>query len=214
MGWTQVPRIEGVSLKGRHALIRGFAASEDRVVLRGDEGETYAVGADSQGRFELAITLPDESVVLIPEVQQGQDGVQGPQRLVILPDVDLAVIQTDGGGSARLTPGPALDAIDNDGQVLVASGRGQPGQRVRISVRDRFETEVRVGDDRRWSTVLAGVSNQAFAVSVDDEVFNYPGPGDVLEDEQNQHLELVGSGWRLTRRLDERAFLVSWFPSS
>jgi hypothetical protein len=212
-GWTKVPRIEGVRLSGRQAVIIGTSGPEDRVILRGDEGETYAVGADTKGHFELALTLSDESVVLVPEVQQGQNGVKGPQRLVILSDVALAVIQTDGGGSQRLTPGPALDAIDNDGQVMVASGRGQAGDLVRISVADRFTAEVKVGDDRRWSTGLPGVPNRAFGLRVNNQTFDYPGPGGGLEDEQNQELEMVNEGWRLTRRLGGRAFLTSWFPN-
>lgn len=212
-GWTTPPRIEAVSLNGRQAVIAGAASPEARVVLRGDGGEIYAVNADNSGRFELSVSMDNPSLVLIPEVQQGQDAIKGPQRLVIVAEAGLAVIQTDGGGSQRLTPGPALDAIDSDGRALVASGRGVAGETVRISVPGHFETAVKVGDDLRWSTGLTGVGGQGFALNVNSQVFAYPGPGALLKGDENQRFEVYGSGWRITRRIGDRAFLASWFPN-
>lgn len=208
-----VPQIETVELSGRQAVITGSAAASARVLLRGDEGETYAVVVDDRGHFDLSITLPDDSVVLTPEVQQGQDTVKGPQRLVILPDAGLAVIQTDGGGSQRLTPAPLLDAIDSDGQAIVASGRGRPGDVVRILVPGRYETTVKVGDDRRWSTGLAGMQDQGFTLVVNDRTFAYPGAEAGLDKEKVNRIEEVEGGWRLTRRLGRQAFMTSWFPN-
>lgn len=212
-GWTTAPRIEGVSLNGRQAVIAGSAASGARVLLRGDGGEAFAAGADGKGRFEMSVALNDESMILIPEVQQGQDAIKGPQRLVILPDAGLAVLQTDGGGSQRLTPGPILDAIDSDGRALVASGRGRAGQNVRISVPGRFQTTIKVGDDMRWSTSLSGVGVQGFDLEVEGQSFAYPGVGEGIENTENQRLEAISGGWRLTRKLSGKAYLSSWFPN-
>lgn len=211
-GWTAAPRVEAVRLNGSQATISGVATPEARVLLRGDEGEAYAVAADQQGRFEVTITLADSQVMLRPEILQGQSTVRGPEHLLILTEPGLAVMQTEGGSSRRLTPGPTLDAIDGDGQALIASGRARPQDTVRVSVPGRYETAIRVGDNGRWAGSLAGISDEAVTVVVDNRAFAYPGPVGDPDAEAAFQLDARGEGWLLTRRLGAEAMLTSWFP--
>ncbi|WP_409020751.1 hypothetical protein [Brevundimonas vesicularis] len=211
-GWTTAPRVETVLLKSSAATISGIATPDARVLLRGDEGEAYAVAADDRGRFVVTISLTDSHVMLTPEILQGQNTVRGPEHLLILTEPGLAVMQTEGGSSRRLTPGPLLDAIDGDGQALIASGRARPQETVRVSVPGRYETAIRVGDNGRWVASLAGIADEAVTVMVNNQAFAYPGPAGGLDGKSSFRLEASGGGWLLTRRLGAEAMLTSWFP--
>lgn len=206
--WTATPGILSVAPQGDGGvLVRGVAAPGARVILSGMEGPAVAAGADARGRFELHVG--DEAIgqVLIPEIQIGQTRTPGPQRLLVAGEgAGLAVLLTDGGPSVRLTPGPALDAVDGDGRGLIASGRAAPGRQV--AVRAGSGSSQAVADSQgRWAAPLAAVGDQAVEIDVDGKSFHYPGPG-----RPGARAERAGAGWRITRPLSASAYQTTWLP--
>lgn len=202
------PRIASVTPQAAGgALVRGEAAPGTRVILSGEDGAVMAAGADSRGLFELHVDASAIGQVLTPEIQIGQSTAQGPQRLILAGDGgDLAALLTDGEPSLRLTPGPALDAVDGDGRGLTASGRAAPGERV--AVRAGSDVVHAMTDARgRWTTVVPGAGDHAVEIFVGERTFRYPGPG-----ASTSRAERAGDGWRVTRSLSGDARQTSWFP--
>lgn len=205
--WMATPRITSVtSQSSGGVLVRGEAAPGARVILSGG-GAVMAAGSDARGRFELHVGASAVGQILTPEIQIGQSTTPGPQRLFLAGEGGaLAALLTDGGPSLRLTPGPALDALDGDGRGLIASGRTAPGQKV--VVRAGGGAAEAVADARgRWSAVVPVVGDRAAEVEVDGHVFRYPGPGAPAE-----QAERADGGWRTTRALSGAARQTTWFP--
>lgn len=206
--WMATPRITSVtSQSSGGVLVRGEAAPGARVILSGGDGAVMAAGSDARGRFELHVGASAFGQVLTPEIQIGQSTTPGPQRLFLAGEGGaLAALLIDGGPSLRLTPGPALDALDGDGRGLIASGRAEPGQKV--VVRAGGGTAEAVADARgRWIAVVPMVGDRAVGVQVDGRVFRYPGPGTPADE-----AERAGGGWRTTRALSSAARQTTWFP--
>ncbi|WP_240387246.1 hypothetical protein [Brevundimonas naejangsanensis] len=206
--WMATPRIASVVPKAAGgALVRGEAAPGARVILSGGDGAAMAAGADSRGLFELHIGAAALGQVLTPEIQIGQSTTPGPQRLLLAGEGgELAALLIDGEPSLRLTPGPALDAVDGDGRGLTASGRAAPGERV--AVRAGSDVVHAVTDARgRWIAVVPGVGDISVEIGVGGRAFRYPGPGAPAD-----RAERAGGGWRVTRVLSGAARQTSWFP--
>ena len=206
--WMTTPRIFSVSTQGDGGvLVRGVAAPRARVILSGTDGPAVAAGADAQGRFELHVGAAATGQVLTPEIQIGQTATPGPQRLLVVGEGrQAAALLTDGGPSLRLTPGPALDALDGDGRGLIASGRADPGQK--IVVRAGGMSAQAVADSRgRWVAPVATASDRGGDIEVDGTVFHYAGPGAPAA-----HAERAGEGWRITRGLSGSAYQTTWLP--
>lgn len=207
--WMATPRITSVTSQASGGvLVRGEAAPGARVILGGD-GAVMAAGSDAQGRFELHVGPSAIGQVLTPEIQIGQSATPGPQRLLLAGEGGrLAALLTDGGPSLRLTPGPALDALDGDGRGLIASGRAAPGER--IVVRAGSDSVETTADARgRWTAVIPTVGDQAVVIDVDGHRFRYPGPGAI-----GNQAERAGDGWRATRVLSGAARQTTWFPDA
>jgi len=209
-GWTAAPRIKAVERHGASLIVRGDAPSGSRVVLRDDQDAAFAAGVDGSGRFELRISGLDAAMLLAPEVQVGQFPAPGPERLLITPSGDqaLAALLIEGGPSRRLSPGPVLDSVDDDGRGLLASGRAPSGTRVVVS--SAGVTADAVADaSGRWTALLAGAGHRADFVEVAGVRFDYPGPAAL---DEVGRIERAGAGWRLTRAFSASARQTSWFP--
>lgn len=206
--WIATPRITSVTPQASGGLlVRGEAAPGGRVILSGVDGAAMAAGSDAAGRFELHVGASAIGQVLTLEIQIGQATTPAPQRLLVAGEGGrLTALLTDGGPSLRLTPGPALDALDGDGRGLTASGRAAPGQR--ITVRAGGGAAEAVADARgRWIAVVPAVGDHSAEVEVDGRRFHYPGPGLPAA-----RAERAGDGWRTTRILSGAARQTTWFP--
>ncbi|MEN5144670.1 hypothetical protein [Brevundimonas diminuta] len=206
--WAPTPRILSVSPRpSGGVLVRGVAAPGARVILSGGQGSAVAAAADSQGRFEIQLDAAAGGRLLTPENQVGQVTTPGPQQLLIAGDrQELAALLMEGGPSLRLTPGPALDALDGDGGGLIASGRARPGQTLSIRA-GGGAAEVTADRQGRWSVLVPAMADRAGALHVDGQVFDYPGPGG-----PSDHAERAGEGWRITRQLSSSARQTTWLP--
>lgn len=208
--WLAAPRILSVTPQsGGGVLVRGEAAPGARVVLSGGTGAVMAASADASGRFELPVVADAIGQVLTPEIQIGQASTPGPQRLLLAGEpARLAALLTDGGASLRLTPGPALDALDGDGRGLLATGRAEPGRRVEIRAGGGV-AEALADADGRWVAVVPVIGDQAAVVEAAGRAFRYPGPGPSIN-----RAERAGEGWRVTRVLSGVARQTTWFPDA
>jgi len=210
-GWTAAPRIRAVEQQREGLVVRGEASPGARVVLRGGPDTAYAAAADVAGRFELRIAALETAMVLIPEVQIGQDSTPGRERLLVADEGRLAALLMEGGASRRLSAGPALDSIDGDGRGLVASGRAATGTQVQIALEGGPEASVSVDDGGRWIMALPSTADRPVTVTVNGVAFAYPGPANR---ESLDRVERVGEGWRMTRALSSAARQTSWFPDA
>ena len=209
-GWTAAPRVLAVEAQGQGVVIRGDAPPGARVVLRGDQDVAFAAGADQAGRFELRVNGLTSPILMTPEVQVGQTSAPGPERLLLVGDGQLlAALLVEGGPSRRLSAGPMLDAVDGDGRGLVASGRGQPGARIKVAADRHAAMEVEVDRAGRWTAVLPNVGDGAVRIVVDSASFTYPGPAAASG---LGLIERAGAGWRVNRSLSASARQTSWFP--
>lgn len=209
-GWTASPRISAVVRQGAGLIVRGDAPPGARVVLRGDQDVAFAAGADAAGRFELRVGALPAAMLLTPEVQIGQFPAPGPERLILASDGgDLAALLIEGGASRRLSAGPVLDSVDDDGRGLLVSGRAQPGARVAISADGGVAVEAVADASGRWTAALSGVGDRPMDIMVGEATFAYPGPAGAAS---LGVVERSGSGWRLTRALSPSARQTSWFP--
>ncbi|WP_427792710.1 hypothetical protein [Brevundimonas diminuta] len=208
--WAPTPRILGVSPRtSGGVLVRGVAQPGARVILSGGEGSVVAAAADTQGHFEIQVDAASGGRLLTPENQVGQVTTPGPQQLLIAGErQELAALLTEGGASLRLTPGPALDALDGDGGGLIASGRARPGQTVAIRAGGGV-AEVTADKQGRWSVLVPAMADRAGALDVDGQIFDYPGPGS-----PSGQAERAGDGWRITRRLSSSARQTTWLPDN
>lgn len=215
-GWAATPRIAAVVRQGASVVIRGDAPPGARVVLRGDQEVAFAVGTDGSGRFELHVGATPTPMLLTPEVQIGQFPAPGPEHLLLagtgaVDGTSLAALLIEGGASRRLTPGPALDSVDGDGQGLVAAGRAQPGARVSVSAGGGAAVEAITNADGRWMAVLPASGDRQVGIAVGEALFIYPGSASGASLNQ---IERSGEGWRLTRVLSPSARQTSWFPDA
>ncbi|WEK59099.1 MAG: hypothetical protein P0Y52_06020 [Candidatus Brevundimonas phytovorans] len=216
-GWAAAPRISAVVRQGPGLVIRGDAPPGARVVLRGDQDTAFAAGADASGRFELYVGVMPAPLLLTPEVRIGQFPAPGPERLLLAGEPGggdqtlLAAMLIEGGASRRLSPGPALDSVDGDGQGLVAAGRARPGVRVSVSTDGGATVEAVAGADGRWTAPLPGAGDRRMTIRAGGAVFIYPGPAGGAALGQ---IERVDQGWRLTRLLSPAARQTSWFPDA
>ena len=211
-GWTAVPRIRAVERQGAGLIVRGDASPGARVVLRGDQDQAFAAGADAAGHFELLVGAVPAAMLLTPEVQVGQFPGAGPEQLVLAgDDAPLAALLTDGGASRRLSVGPALDSVDGDGRGLLAAGRAAPGARVSVSAEGGATVDVVADAGGRWIAALPGVGDRAATITVGAAAFAYPGPA---PSEELGRIQRAGDGWRLARPLSSTARQTTWFPDA
>jgi hypothetical protein len=209
--WAAPPRIESVTRSAGALVVVGQAGPGARVVLRSPVGAAFAASADAQGRFELRMTPPAGDVLLTPVVQVGERAAAAPERLMILAGgAGPVALLSPGGPSRRLDPAPALDALDTDGAALVASGRGQAGRAVSLSIDGGQPVSASAARDGRWTAMLGSaapatvvVGGQRFAWS--GAAPDRGGPLDV---------QRIGGGWKVSWPISPTARQTSWFPEA
>lgn len=205
--WTVPPRIESVT-PGRVLAVRGRAAPDARVVVRGPDGAAFAASADADGRFDIRMAPPEaEMLILTAEVQEGQDAYPSPQRLLLLDGGRGPVaLLTSGGATRRLDAAPALAAVDSDGRLMILSGTAGPDAEVRVVVPGRGASLVRAGSDGRWS--LTAPAAGATRIEVDGAGFDYPGP------RGTEGAGRAGAGWAVGWTAADGARQSTWLPGA
>jgi len=212
-GWVTPPMIDAVERGPNSLIVRGRAAPQGRVVLRGVGETAYAAGADDQGRVELRIQPPTVDTLFVVETRNGQDAAPAPYRMLASRDpAGPIALLAAGAPTRRLDRAGALDVIDSDGRALLASGRAQPGTAVSVSVGSGAATQVLAGEDGRWSLMLAAPGGAAADVTVAGRLYRYPGPGTATS--EGLTLEPVESGWRASWGLSPASRQSSWFPAA
>lgn len=207
--WLSPPRIGSVTAAGSDLVIRGVTSPGGRVVLRSPVGEAFAASADAEGRFELRMPRPTGDRLLAPEIQNGEDAVPAPERLLILSGGPVALLRP-GGASLRLDGAAPLESIDSDGSSLLASGRARPGAQVVVNLGAGPQT-VTADSTGRWVS-RAAEGGGPVVVTVDGASFAYPGSGGGAV--ASLTVEPAGAGWRAAWTLPPGASQVSWFPQA
>lgn len=211
-GWVTPPMIDTVERGPNSLIVRGRAAPQGRVVLRGAGETAYAAGADDRGRVELRIQPPTVDTLFVVETRHGQDAAPAPQSLLVASDpAGPIALLAAGAATRRLDRAGALDVIDSDGRALLASGRAAPGTPVSVAVGGGAATEALTADDGRWSLMLAAPGGAPVEISVAGRLYRYPGPGPGPA--EGFALEAVEGGWRASRRLSSASRQSSWFPA-
>lgn len=203
--WVQPPRIDGAVRDRQSLIVRGSAAADARVVLRGTDGSGVAVSTDKAGRFELRIPLPSGDLRLTPEVQMGEDASASPETLVVIRgEAGPIVLIAAGEPTLRLDGRGALDAVDSDGGASIVSGRNT-GTPPSISINGQAApvTAETSGD---WRVARSGMG--AMSITVDGEAFDFPGMG-----AQSDFTPVrAGSGWRMTWPTGPSGRQTTWLP--
>lgn len=151
--WLRPPQIDSVRREGGRAIVSGRADPGARVVLRGEAGAAFAAAADREGRFVVRVAETGGDLILTPEVQNGQDAAASPDRLALLASGASALLRA-GGATWRLDPpAEALDVVDFDGQVILASGRASAGEPVTVKASGQT-LSANTDAQGRWSLIL------------------------------------------------------------
>lgn len=209
-GWAASPAIESVERKGETLKVVGHMEPLGRVALTAAGEDSYAVGADEQGRFELDIRSPAHDTIFEIESREGQDASPAPYRLLVSRDPTGPIaLMSPGEASRRLDAGGALDGIDSDGAMGVASGRATPGTTVRVGIIGRQPSTARASRDGRWSLAVPGLSDAPAALAVGARRYAYPGGG---RETEPPTLERAGQGARLVWPLSQKSRQSTWFP--
>jgi hypothetical protein len=209
-GWAASPVIESVERRGDTLKVVGRMEPLGRVALKASGEASYAVGADEQGRFEIDIRYPARDTVFEIENREGQDASPAPYRLLVARDPTGPIaLMSPGEASRRLDAGGALDGVDSDGAMGVASGRATPGATVRVGIVGRQPSTARVSRDGRWSLAVPGLGDAPAALAVGERRYAYPGGGQGTE---SPMLERAGQGVRLVWPLSQKSRQSTWFP--
>jgi hypothetical protein len=204
-GWVMPPEIDAAAASGRELIVRGQAAPLGRVVVSGAGGLAYAVGADTEGRFELRVPRPAHDTLFVVEARVGQEGFPAPYRLLIGADPGAPIaLLAIGAPTRRLDAGPGLDAVDTDGRGAMVSGRAAANAEVVVG--GSVERRVRADETGRWR--LAGSGDGAAPIRVAG-VSYAPAPGAAATPET---LERAGAGWRIAWSSPGGGRQWTWFP--
>ncbi|NBB50926.1 hypothetical protein GVN24_21830 [Rhizobium sp. CRIBSB] len=205
--WIMSPVIEAVERAPDSLIFSGRGQPSGRIVLRGTDGIAFAAVADSSGRFDIRMAVPDGSMLLEPEAQVGQDAAPSPQRILIIDGGrGPIVLLKPGSASRRLDDAPVLAAVDADSRGILLSGRAAPGEEMRIAISDRPALMLIAGRDGRWTATLDG--SGARTIRVNDQSFAYPGAsGDV-----QRKAVRAGTGWRMRWEMADGAAQEVWLP--
>lgn len=207
--WISPPRIQAVRRAAGGLTVSGQASPGARVVLRGGDGAAFAASADDAGRFEVQIGASPYDLLLIPEVQSGQDAAPAPERLLIVAGANGPVVMlAPGAAGRRLDGGGALGAVDSDGRMLALSGRAPAGAELRVTVNGRPVTVVHAEKAGRW-TAVAPYSGGPARVEVAGAVYEFPGDGGAEASAMR-----AGAGWRLAWTLPAGGRQVTWLPDA
>lgn len=209
--WTRPPMIRSVRRIPGGLVFSGQAEPGARVVLRSDSGPAHAAAADDQGRFEIRVIAPAGDLVLRPETQVGQDAAPAPERLLIVAGGrgPVAILRA-GGATRRLDRAPLLGAVDSDGRMRLASGRGAPAG-APIDLRAGGESGRATPDaSGRWSLVLPPSAGPD-EIGVGGRVFIWPGEG-AGATEGGTRVERAGAGWRVVWSGPAGGRQTTWLP--
>lgn len=203
--WTVPPRVDAARREGQAVVLTGTAQPGGRVVMRARDGTAHAVTADGQGRFSLRIAAAGD-LFLSPESQAGQEGLPGPD-LVVIPSDGPAVALSAGAPSRRLNAAAGLTALDSDGAMAVLSGRSTPGSRVAVRLApDGAVLETPAGPDGRWSVRVA-TGRLGEAVEVNGERSQLP-----AATPPQQGVTRTDDGWLIAWSAPDGARIVTWLP--
>ncbi len=210
-GWVTAPVIDSVARTAGSLLLRGHARPGSRIVVRGEDGTAFAVGAGDDGRFDIRMRPPQTDVFYVIEVQTGQDAVPSPFRLLVPgdPGGPIALIAA-GSPTRRLDPGAGLDVVDSDGRSRIASGRAAPRTTISVEVDGRSPLTTTTDKEGRWSVGLDGRSDGPVTISVAGQSYVYPGVEP--PDGETGRLVVAGQGRAVRWSLSETAQQTSWFP--
>lgn len=204
-GWVMPPEIDEAVASGRELIVRGRASPLGRVVVSGAGGLAYAVGADTEGRFELRVPRPAQDTLFVVEARVGQEGFPAPYRLLIGADPQAPIaLLAIGAPTRRLDAAPGLDAVDTDGRGAMVSGRSAP--KAQVVIEGGMERRARADDTGRWR--LAGSGDGTTPIRVGG--FPYaPAPGGAAKPGT---LERAGAGWRIAWSSPGGGRQSTWFP--
>ena len=204
-GWVMPPEIDAVASSGRELIVRGQAAPLERVVVSGAGGLAYAVGADTEGRFELRVPRPVQDTLFLVEARVGQAGFPAPYRLLIGADPSAPIaLLAIGAPTQRLDAGSGLGAVDTDGRAAFLSGRAAAGTEVVIEGSAR--RTVTADAQGRWS--LAGAGDGSTPIAVDGLAYA-PSPGGATTP---GILRRAGAGWSIAWSSPGGGDQATWFP--
>lgn len=210
VGWTRPPEIQSVQRAQASLVFTGEAEPGARVVLRSDAGAAYAAAADGRGRFEIRMAAPAGDLWLRPETQIGQDAAPSPDRLLIVGGGrgPIAILRT-GGPTRRLDRAPALGAVDSDGRMRLASGRGMASTPLLVQAAGE---SVRVTPDAegRWSLMLRP-SDSPDEIQAGGARFDWPGEARAAA---APRVERAGQGWRVAWNGADGARQSTWLPDT
>lgn len=203
--WILPPVVLTAAVTGSTLTVAGQASPLGRVVLSAPGGRAFAAGADAEGRFRLVAPRPTTDTLFIVEAQVGQARYPAPYRLLVAGRADgpIALLSV-GAPTVRLDPGPALDAVDSDGQGAILTGRAAAGAGVNVTA--GVQRSVVVGANGRWSVSPPSLPDQ---VQVDGQAFEpsfASGGGD-------DRLTPAGAGWSLRWSTPGGARQSTWFPA-
>lgn len=203
-GWVMPPEIDEAVSSGGELIVRGRASPLGRVVVSGAGGLAYAVGADTEGRFELRVPRPAHDTLFLVEARVGQEGFPAPYRLLIGadPQAPIALLAV-GAPTQRLDGGHGLDAVDTDGRAALVSGRAAPDAEVVIE--GSVERRAKADETGRWR--LAGSGDGTTPIRVGGVAYA-PAPGGSAPDT----LERAGAGWRIAWSSPGGGRQSTWFP--
>jgi len=204
-GWVMPPEIDAAASSGREVIVRGKASPLGRVVVSGAGDLAYAVGADTEGRFELRVPRPAQDTLFVVEARVGQEGFPAPYRLLIGADPQAPIaLLAIGAPTRRLDAAPGLDAVDTDGRGALVSGRAAP--KTEVVIEGSMERRVRADETGRWR--LAGSGDGTTPIRVAGVAYA-PAPGGAATPDT---LERAGAGWRIAWSSPGGGRQSTWFP--
>ncbi|MEG1453856.1 hypothetical protein [Brevundimonas sp.] len=169
-------------------------------------GRVYAANARPDGSFEIELNVPDQGLYLKPRAQVGQEFIDGHGLIFLKPgEHPVAVTLTDGEASYRLAHNSALEAVDSDGAMLIVSGHS-PTTAVPSLLVDGQTMPVELDSRGHWAVILPAGKGPT-VINLDERVYNYPGFGTV-----ESGIEFVADGWRITRKIGDKAVQSTWLP--
>ena len=204
-GWVMPPEIDAAASSGREVIVRGKASPLGRVVVSGAGDLAYAVGADTEGRFELRVPRPAQDTLFVVEARVGQEGFPAPYRLLIGADPQAPIaLLAIGAPTRRLDAAPGLDAVDTDGRGALVSGRAAP--KAEVIIEGSMERRVTADETGRWR--LAGSGDGTTPIRVGGVAYA-PAPGGAATPDT---LERAGAGWRIAWSSPGGGRQSTWFP--
>ena len=204
--WQRPPVLETATWQGSNIVVSGVAEPFSRVVLAEASGHVFASSSDSQGRFQIDLTVPAEGIYLKPRLQLGQEFVDGQGLVFLRPGQDpLAVSLRDGEASYRLSHLGALDAVDSDGSMVIISGHAQTTAVPKLRVDGQAMT-IELDALGHWAVAVQHTGGP-LQIQLNEEAFTYPGVG-----RPESGVEFVSGGWRISRKIGDKAVQSTWLP--